>query len=378
MIHLNELNVLAYDGEKIEIEINRLEELVKVLELAQELSLPIFTLPVNGDYDRGIWVYFNVVELVKKIDKKSMLITTPVDIEIADFQDELIDSGFVSGHFPLYTSNRKTIREYFALGPGFQISPYFSMMKDIYTSAHFMLPSGRRFRTVRTPRSAAGPDIGRFLIGSGETIAVLLEITTRIFPQPRRYIDVAFSFLRWKDALEGVRNLFQNRMSIDHLFIFTANSVSKFSLEKEVEGNLVLFRIPVYSEELSELKLRYVEKVLKKGKRIPDSSSAELVSGAMEKIQEMPINYLYSGTWKRIWRMEDSICVIVGGGVEGAGIGFWSEPDDDNDLVLTYHPDPSGKFKWLKKWNPLLFSKLVELKKELDPKNILNPHILEA
>ena len=378
MIHLKDLNVLAYDGEKIEIEIKELEELARVLKLAHELSLPIFTLPVNGDYDKGIWVYFNLADLKKTYDLKSMIVTTPVDVEIADFQDELLGKGLCSGHFPLYTSNRKTIREYFALGPGFQMSPFFSMMKDIYTAGHFMLPSGRRFRTVKTPRSAAGPDIGRFLIGSGESLAILLELTTRIFPHPSRYIDVAFSFLRWRDAVEGVKNIFAGRVAVDHLFLFTMEGWNKFYPEESTDGYLLLFRIPVYDEDLAELRLRYVERVLKKGKRLPEDKSVEFFSHVLRNIQEMPVNYLYSATWKRVLDMETNECVVVGGGVEGAGVGLWSEPEDDSGLILTYHPDPSGKFKWLKKWNPFLFNKLVELKREIDPENILNPHILEV
>ena len=56
------------------------------------------------------------------------------------------------------------------------------------------------YETKRVPRTAAGPDFKRILLGSGRRYAVLEEVTLRFHPLPER-IDWHWSY--WPTAVEA-------------------------------------------------------------------------------------------------------------------------------------------------------------------------------
>ncbi|GEM_PF-4876618 len=376
-VKLSEFKILTYDGEKIEVEVSSIEELSSLLSLAREMNLPIYTIPVDDSIDRGIWVYLSLSDVPFVIKKTSMLVSTPLDIELDDFQGKLVKEGLTWGHYPLFSSGRKTLREYFAIGFGLQNSTFFSRSRDFYTSGYFMLPDGRRFKTVLTPRSAAGPDVGRFLMGSWETLAIVLQLNTRVYQMPPSYLEAAFSYYRWSDLVEEVKEIFARRTTPDHLLLVPEAVLDDLFGNDHPDGNLVLLRLPVYDEKLSELRLRFVEKILKRGKRIPEEESAHLFRKALDHFERSPALKIYSALWSRIKELGGHRIVISGCDVEGAGV-IPLDGEEFDDLTMTYHYDIKAMVKDFKKKFPVFYNIFTQLKRKLDPHNLLNPHILEV
>src|SRR5438034_1120669 len=88
----------------------------------------------------------------------------------------------------------RRVRGWIAASSAGQASTGFGAIEDVLLGLTAVLPDGEILRLRPVPRSAAGPDLRRLLVGSEGTLAVVTEATLACRPRPPGWEWLAFGF----------------------------------------------------------------------------------------------------------------------------------------------------------------------------------------
>lgn len=371
--NLLDFDIISIDGDKYEVEINSIKEFKSIIKFAGENSLPIITVPPEKPIDKGIWLYTNFNK-ISKIKNISNYTETGPDININEFKEILHKRGYTWNNEMYCHSPSKTLREFFQLGWGMQISPSYGKVRDTFLAGKFILPSGKIFETVKTPRSAAGPDIGRFFIGLGETLSIPILISTRIFKTPPRYNEYFISFDKYNDGIDFIRNLTNNRISMDNIIYFSNEILKNFHNINQLGNNLLFFKIPVYFENIGTAIDNIIKKSSTKGKLFNTDETISFSHKMQKSLDEFSCKRIYSSNWTNVKKIEKEPVMILSPTPEGTGI-ITNSNLDTKLFNLTYDSNFQNKLIFFRKKFPALFEQFLKIKTSVDPNNIFNPHL---
>jgi len=91
-------------------------------------------------------------------------------------EDALAGHGLTAGHYPQSIAT-STVGGWIAASSAGQASTGFGAIEDVLLGLTAVLPQGEILRCRPVPRSAAGPDLRRLLVGSEGTLAVVTGAT---------------------------------------------------------------------------------------------------------------------------------------------------------------------------------------------------------
>src|SRR5207249_5571886 len=100
-----------------------------------------------------------------------------------------------------------TVGGWIAASSAGQASTGFGAIEDVLLGLTAVLPDGEILRLRPVPRSAAGPDLRRLLVGSEGTLAVVTEATLACRPRPPGYTWLAFGVGSFEALMGGLRDL---------------------------------------------------------------------------------------------------------------------------------------------------------------------------
>jgi alkyldihydroxyacetonephosphate synthase len=108
-----------------------------------------------------------------------------------------------------------------------------------------VLPDGRLWRSVPTPRSATGPDLKQLLIGSEGTLGVITAALMRIWRLPAVRQFHSYVFPSVGPGLEAMRDVMQRglRPSVVRLYDEADTSLALGSVGLEAEGCLLVWML---------------------------------------------------------------------------------------------------------------------------------------
>ncbi len=122
-------------------------------------------------------------------------------------EEALATRGLTVGHYPQSLA-RSTVGGWIAASSAGQASTGFGAIEDVLLGLTAVLPQGEILRCRPVPRSAAGPDLRRLLVGSEGTLAVVTEATLacRTRPEGWDWLAAGFpDFTTLTDALRDIR-----------------------------------------------------------------------------------------------------------------------------------------------------------------------------
>jgi alkyldihydroxyacetonephosphate synthase len=139
------------------------------------------------------------------------LVSQTVDVQAGVRGDRLEEAlaahGLTTGPYPQSVAI-STVGGWIAASSAGQASTGFGAIEDILLGLTAVLPTGEILRCRAVPRSAAGPDLRRLLVGSEGTLAVVTEATLACRGRPSgwEWLAVGFpGFTAMADALREVR-----------------------------------------------------------------------------------------------------------------------------------------------------------------------------
>ena len=114
------------------------------------------------------------------IDYKNMCATCQCGVPLATLEDILQAKGYTTGHSP-QSQPVAQMGGLVATRSIGQFSTYYGGIEDLVCALEAVMPDGRIVRIRNVPRRAAGPDLRHLFIGSEGALAVITEVTVKIF-----------------------------------------------------------------------------------------------------------------------------------------------------------------------------------------------------
>ena len=123
------------------------------------------------------------LDQVNDVDPVSRTVTVQAGVRGDQLEEALAGSGLTVGHYPQSIA-ASTVGGWIAASSAGQASTGFGAIEDVLLGLTAVLPQGEILRCRPVPRSAAGPDLRRLLVGSEGTFAVVTEATLACRTRP--------------------------------------------------------------------------------------------------------------------------------------------------------------------------------------------------
>ena len=117
------------------------------------------------------------MDRVTGVDLVSRVVHVQSGLRGDRLEDALATHGLTVGHYPQSIA-MSTVGGWIAASSAGQASAGFGAIEDVLLGLTAVLPGGEVLRCRPVPRSAAGPDLRRLLVGSEGTLAVVTEART--------------------------------------------------------------------------------------------------------------------------------------------------------------------------------------------------------
>ena len=133
------------------------------------------------------------MDRIGEVDAISHTVEVQAGVRGDRLEQELVKLGLTTGHYPQSVAI-STVGGWIAASSAGQASTGFGAIEDILLGLTAVLPDGEILRLRPVPRSAAGPDLRRLLVGSEGTLAVVTEATLACRARPKTWEWLAFSY----------------------------------------------------------------------------------------------------------------------------------------------------------------------------------------
>jgi alkyldihydroxyacetonephosphate synthase len=142
---------------------------------------------------------------VTAVDPVSQVVQAEAGVRGDQLEDVLASHGLTVGHYPQSIAS-STVGGWIAASSAGQASTGFGAIEDVLLGCTAVLPQGGILRCRPVPRSAAGPDLRRLLVGSEGTLAVVTEATLACRARPAGWDWLVFGFPSFAALADGLRD----------------------------------------------------------------------------------------------------------------------------------------------------------------------------
>jgi alkyldihydroxyacetonephosphate synthase len=144
------------------------------------------------------------MDAVTGVDLVSRTVDVQAGVRGGQLEDALAARGLTVGHYP-QSIEGSTVGGWIAAASAGQASTGYGAIEDVLLGLTAVLPNGEVLRCRPVPRSAAGPDLRRLLVGSEGTLAVITEATLACRARTDRWQWLAFGFGDFPALADGLR-----------------------------------------------------------------------------------------------------------------------------------------------------------------------------
>ncbi len=141
---------------------------------------------------------------IGQVDAVSQTVNVQAGVRGDQLEDALAGHGLTTGHYPQSIA-MSTVGGWIAASSAGQASTGFGAIEDVLLGLTAVLPQGEILRCQPVPRSAAGPDLRRLLVGSEGTLAVITEATLACRARPAAWEWLAFGFATFSELAKALR-----------------------------------------------------------------------------------------------------------------------------------------------------------------------------
>jgi alkyldihydroxyacetonephosphate synthase len=148
------------------------------------------------------------LDRVTSVDTVSQAVSVQAGTRGDKLEDALGQHGLTMGHYPQSIAI-STVGGWIAASSAGQASSGFGAIEDVLLGLTAVTPQGDILRCRPVPRSAAGPDLRRLLVGSEGTLAVVTEAVLSCRPLVRSWDWLACRFGTFGALTDGLRAVAQ-------------------------------------------------------------------------------------------------------------------------------------------------------------------------
>ncbi len=190
----------------------------EVLMFANTVNIPIIpygegsgvvggAVPVNG----GIIMDMKKFNKILEINDTNLTVTVQAGINGMNLERYLNSKGYTAGHIPqsLYISSLGGWIAHRAAG---QFSTKYGKIEDIILGMEVVLPQGEVLHFKTIPRASTGPQLDKLFIGGEGTLGIVTEATLKIWPFPAKRTLISFAFPSIEDSFNAVRQILREQI----------------------------------------------------------------------------------------------------------------------------------------------------------------------
>jgi len=145
------------------------------------------------------------------LDMESNVVHAQAGIVGADLEKNLARSGLTIGHYP-QSMNLSTVGGWIAAAGAGQATPGYGLIEDRVVGMRVVLGTGAIVELEPRPRSAAGPDLRRLMIGSDGSLGIVTDAHLVCSPKRAGFSWHAFSAADFGDCLAFARTVRWDRI----------------------------------------------------------------------------------------------------------------------------------------------------------------------
>jgi alkyldihydroxyacetonephosphate synthase len=400
-------------------------EVSEILKLANETMTPIVpygggsgvcggAIPLEG----GIALDLKRMDRIRNIDHISMSAEIEAGAVGELLERRLNETGCTLGHFPssIYCS---TLGGWLAARSAGQLSSKYGKIEDMTLSLEAVLPDGSIIRTNDAPREATGPDIDQILIGSEGALAVITAATMKLNKLPEIKAYAAFLMPYFTNGVASLRLLMRSEVvpAVARLYDEVDSKIALSKQKIEGTGCLLVLLFDGYPDRVRwetdtawSICMREGGKDLGQGPARHWEEHRYSISYKQSQVLSAPGSLLdtieLATTWSNLANLYNTVrmsleglCLVMAHVshiyIEGAAIYFTcvARPEDESPeerykkiwdaamaaarecgATLSHHHGVGYlKGPYMAAQMGPLMDIYRELKKQLDPNNILNP-----
>ena len=192
------------------------QEVTQLLKWANQNKVPVTAwgagsgvvgaaLPTKG----GILLDISRLNKILALDETNLLVKVQAGVMGHILEAELNSRGYTLNHSP-QSLDRSTVGGWIATRACGQFSSRWGGIEDLALAITGVLANGETFNTRLSPRAAIGPDIINLFLGSEGTLAIILDVTLKIFPKTDKRLLETLSFPSIESGLAGMRLVMRN------------------------------------------------------------------------------------------------------------------------------------------------------------------------
>jgi alkyldihydroxyacetonephosphate synthase len=188
----------------------------RVLEIASNHGVPVTAQGGRSSVVGGAVALEGAIALdltglnrVLHVDEESATVSVEAGVFGPDLERAVAERGFTVGHFP-QSFELATVGGWIACRGAGQYSNRYGKIEDIVRGLDVVLASGRTIEVGgRAPRQAVGPDLVQLFVGSEGTLGVITRATLVLHPRPASEQRAAYGFADFDAGLDACRRIMQ-------------------------------------------------------------------------------------------------------------------------------------------------------------------------
>lgn len=191
------------------------DEVVAIVRKAGDLDLPLIpygrgsgvlggTIPLGNE----LMVDMRRMNRILDLDRENHLVTVEAGMHGEDFEEALNAEGFTCGHLP-QSLTISTVGGWAACRGGGQESSRYGKIENIVVGLKAVLPNGEVLEIRPLPKRASGPSILDLIVGNEGTLAVITQLTLRIWTLPEAEEKLVLALPNRSAALDLGRRVMQ-------------------------------------------------------------------------------------------------------------------------------------------------------------------------
>ncbi|MFX1303780.1 MAG: FAD-binding oxidoreductase [Promethearchaeota archaeon] len=189
------------------------EQISKTLKFANQYKIPVIPYGEgSGVVGGAIPIYGGIIIDMKKFNKileindKNLTVTAQAGINGMNLERYLNSKGYTAGHIPqsLYFSS---LGGWIAHRSAGQFSTKYGKTEDMVLGMEVVLPLGEVINFKTIARAATGPQLDKLFIGAEGTLGIVTKATLKIWPYPEKRTLISYAFPTIEDSFEAIRKI---------------------------------------------------------------------------------------------------------------------------------------------------------------------------
>jgi len=225
------------------------KQICEILKIANQEKIPVIPYSEgSGVVGGAIPIYGGIIIDMKKFNKileindKNLTVTAQTGINGMNLERYLNSKGYTAGHIP-QSINFSSLGGWIAHRAAGQFSTKYGKIEDIVLGMELILPQGDIINFKIIPRASTGPQLDKFFIGNEGTLGIVTKATLKIWPYPAKRTFISYAFPAIENSFEAIRMILR-----EHIFPAVIRIYDQFEtarhfpdVENAKDGIMVIF-----------------------------------------------------------------------------------------------------------------------------------------